>query len=854
MRKAQKHEIMDMLQTLHEAHEEIKNYIEQKNYTIAQDILVQCQECAISIGTAVEKSEGEGFVTVGYIEKYCDVVFQIHEELNDANANVNINKVYKLLKKQLICVENSIKNDIRIRRIAVFLPYKVSMWDSLESVWMAADADPDCDAYVVPIPYYDKNPDGSIRERHYEGDLYPDYVPVTKCEEFDFAVHPDMIFIHNPYDNYNTVTDIPDFFYSSNLKKFTDCLVYIPYFATAGGMSEGQALCPAYVNADYIVIQSERLRKYYDPRIPDKKFLALGSPKFDSVIRKCQNPPEPPIEWKEKMTKADGTRKKVYFYNTSIGGMLGDTAAFLKKMQYVFDNFKGRDDVCILWRPHPLLESTFDSMRSQYKPAYEKIKKEFIESGLGIYDTTPHIEDTIAICDSYIGDGGTSVISLFGVVGKSMFILNNRIHTLPAEDDWKGIVYQTPFQTSDGVYQNKYCVTQGNKLYYSPNDDWHYEYFCDLSEYAGGVYYNRAVAYGEQIYVFPANAQHILAISQNKIIRKIELKNEVEQSGTFAGFWAYGDYTFLRPNRYPALVRFNMKTEEVMYLRGISDFNIAVMPNQERILAAGWIWRGKMYFMNPAGTQLLQVDTDTLETSVTSININQLIVCAEYKENDGEEFWLIPYEGTTVTRWNIVTGEKIDYDLTVEGIKSIHRGHKMECNQRFFGDVAFVDNQIIFAPYWGNKFVKLEPDTGEAEEWESPFDTSSEDISTYIANGAVGWFVRDINDITKYQFFNYAQRKLYNIDLHTKEIQEIGIHFDRDDVHNHASGYGKESQWLQYCCMENVFNSIEDELEGNIHGEAFDRQKQIKAYLQINASPDGDCGEKIYRYVTKSLE
>ena len=27
----------------------------------------------------------------------------------------------------------------------------------LESVWQAADSDPYCDAYVIPIPYYDKN-------------------------------------------------------------------------------------------------------------------------------------------------------------------------------------------------------------------------------------------------------------------------------------------------------------------------------------------------------------------------------------------------------------------------------------------------------------------------------------------------------------------------------------------------------------------------------------------------------------------------------------------------------------------------------------------------------------------------
>ena len=35
----------------------------------------------------------------------------------------------------------------------VFMPYKASMWDSLESVWMAADKDERCEALVVPITY-----------------------------------------------------------------------------------------------------------------------------------------------------------------------------------------------------------------------------------------------------------------------------------------------------------------------------------------------------------------------------------------------------------------------------------------------------------------------------------------------------------------------------------------------------------------------------------------------------------------------------------------------------------------------------------------------------------------------------
>ncbi|MBP3602590.1 MAG: hypothetical protein J6J79_00405, partial [Lachnospiraceae bacterium] len=279
-----------------------------------------------------------------------------------------------------------------------------------------------------------------------------------------------------------------------------------------------------------------------------------------------------------------------------------------------------------------------------------------------------------------------------------------------------------------------------------------------------------------------------------------------------------------------------------------------VMPDNERIPASRWIWREKLYFMNPAGTQLLQIDMDTLNVSVIPININRFIIGAGLREINGEDFWLIPYEGTTVTCWNMITGETKDYDLAVEGLKSIHRRYKTECDKRIFGSMAFMDDEIIFSPTWGNKFVKLNPNTGETEEWESPFDISAEDISPYISNWGMGSFMLDIKNTKKYRFLFSPERKLYDIDLYTKEIHEVEMGFHKEEVYRHANGYGKNSQWLQYCCVENVFNSIADELDGNIHGEAFDRQTQIAEYAQINASPDGDCGEKIYKYVTKSLE
>ena len=120
----------------------------------------------------------------------------------------------------------------------VFMPYKASMWDSLESVWMAADKDKRCEAVVVPITYYEldsnRNPAKKVNER--EG--FPEYVPVVNDEEYDLENdRPDIIYIHNPYDDTNLVTRVESRYYSWNLKKYCERLVYIPYYKWIDGVS-----------------------------------------------------------------------------------------------------------------------------------------------------------------------------------------------------------------------------------------------------------------------------------------------------------------------------------------------------------------------------------------------------------------------------------------------------------------------------------------------------------------------------------------------------------------------------------------------------------------------------------------
>ncbi len=456
MRKAQKEQAEGFIKLLEQAHEEIKVNIEKGNLQPVLVTLADCQDGAIAMGNLIEASEGEGFVTISYLEKYCEAVFQIHESIL-AGDSVDANKIVKKLKKGLIQIENSVRNDIKVRKEVVFFPYKASMWDSLESVYLAAKEDPDCDAYCVPIPYFDRNADGSLGQMHYEGNEYPENIEVIDWRSYKLEERrPNVIYIHNPYDACNRVTCVHPIFFSSNLKKYTEKLVYIPYFVLQEVEPDDQntidkmklfCFLPGVINADKVIVQSEKMRQIYineyekaarangidtDRKQLEEKFLGTGSPKFDKVLNTRKEDLEIPKEWLKIIQKPDGSFKKIIFYNTSISALLRHEEQMLVKMKSVFKIFKeNQAEVALLWRPHPLIPTTIKSMRPQLWEEYRRIVEEYKAEGWGIYDDTADMDRAVVLSDAYFGDV-SSIVPLYQKTGKPVmiqdceWILNNK--------------------------------------------------------------------------------------------------------------------------------------------------------------------------------------------------------------------------------------------------------------------------------------------------------------------------------------------------------------------------------------------------------------------------------------------
>ena len=361
MRLKKKEELINILKLVKKLHAKIDCLISRKDYVVAQQLLVDCQQTAIDIGCFLEKVEKEETIR-GIIEKleiYCEKIFEISE-----------GKIFtKQCRKEVdSLIDETIFKISEIpsgKKIFVFMPYKASMWTSLESIWKAASEDENCEAVVMPIPYFEIGK--HVKELHmeYEGDKFPKYVPITDWTTFSLEdVMPDVIFIHNPYDDGNTLTTIHPNYYSDVLKQYTDCLVYVPYFTMGSyikGRSDFQYVNKGTENADKVIVQSDFVKKIYQSYgHSSDKLVVTGSPKTDAIVNRLKDKFEYPEEW---ISKLEG--KKVFLLNTHLSYF---PTAYLNRDKYGYDYAQryheqilkavlNNTEWGLIWRPHPLLFS-----------------------------------------------------------------------------------------------------------------------------------------------------------------------------------------------------------------------------------------------------------------------------------------------------------------------------------------------------------------------------------------------------------------------------------------------------------------------------------------------------------------
>ncbi|MCI9217438.1 hypothetical protein AALA78_00460 [Lachnospiraceae bacterium 42-17] len=828
MTNSQKQEVTASIKILQEAHEEIKKAFEKGQYDTVQNILAECQQVAAALGEYIEKLEDENHAVISHLEEYCEILFQIYEQL-EAKVFYK-NKVHRSLKKQLIKIENSVKNDISVRQQMVFFPYKASMWDSFESIYFSAKADAQCDVYCVPIPYYDLTSDHNIGQMHYEIKDFPDNIELTDWRTYDFEnKKPDIAFIHNPYDNYNLVTSVHPRYYSENLKKYVGTLVYVPYNVTGGVLGKMHRFLPSYFNVDYIIAQHKRQIELYRAEI-SHKVKAFGSPKFDKVINQVITDEMIPEEWKPKL------KDTVIFLNTGIDGLLKHNEESLLKIQYIL-KVSEEENITLLWRPHPLLEATIASMRPKLRDMYLETVEKFHRYQNGILDCTGNVDLAIGLSDAYIGEDTSSVSHLFGVIGKPLFFIRQGIlNELKYMDNIK-----LSCCTSDGSSIWASAASRNALLKISRSGKVE-EFYIIPNENDSSNLYSDILTNGNELYLVPRNAKEIAVFNiKDKRFTKIPLCGP-QTKNKFSKGYLYENKVYFVPRMYEKMVILSCEEARLYYNKELVDElkKITGIPDVLAVANGSRLIGESLYIAAPNKPCLLEYNIKTQESIIHKIPGTVSGFCCIEKVSDKIVLG-------SVGRCELIIWEPLSGKTDI--INNFPKGWKVD-EKICFWDIVELGGDAYIFPRKNPMILRLSMNDLTLSPLKSAFPFSIEErkgeffnhpdhflMVKKLRDGSV--MVQDANRHGLSEFFPDGSFKWKQVSVdESQELKILGERFTK---------VGENLPWGLY---ETRYYSIRRFIS-YVRKKLHDKERQKEAFLSAAANLDGTAGQKIYEFIMR---
>ena len=293
----------------------------------------------------------------------------------------------------------------------VFMPYLASMWDCLSKFYEKYKDI--ATVYVVPLPYYGKDVSGNFNKLYYDGHNFPKGIRIYNYRKFNLAkVHPDILFIHNAYDNANTIISVPPEYYSHKLKLYTNHLVYVPYF-TGPKVPERFLGLPGARNADEIIVESESQKADYARVLGNNKEITIcKSSKIESIQSMTLDDVVIPKSWSKKIKN-----KWVVLFNTGVNDFVNEYPTYFYEIEKNLKTLKERENTIIIWRPHPLLMQAIIATDRRFLDDYRRISDWF--KTFGILDTSADLQRAVLLADEYYGDA-SSLCTLFKALNKKI--------------------------------------------------------------------------------------------------------------------------------------------------------------------------------------------------------------------------------------------------------------------------------------------------------------------------------------------------------------------------------------------------------------------------------------------------
>lgn len=410
-------------------------------------LLQMSQQLAVDLGTLLEQFVGENSTIIHLLEQYCEELYVLYEQFLQGSIVTDIRMGRRLCRIQDE-ITAELEENIINRKAVLFLPVDAKDWGGLHSLWQAAKEDASCDTYVVPLPYYYKDYDGSPRKVCCDVSEFPEEIQALDYKlftpEYLEMLHPEMIIIQNPYDAWNSVVSVPEMFYSVNIRKYTDKLIYVPPFTVeeyTGKKSRAYSnmkyyvTMPGVVYVDQVIVQSENMKRLYIEKLAEfageetreiweERILAMGLPIMDQSQTVVSTVQQSVAGQSKIMAKSESyiienqkpeLHKKKILYGISLGTYMEASKVANEKIKSNLQIFRNCEEqvavaVCIFPRDNDIL--------TDIKNEVEKLIKTLPNITILQYEHC-QVEDF----DAYYGDP-MPLVTEFGQVKKPVMIQN----------------------------------------------------------------------------------------------------------------------------------------------------------------------------------------------------------------------------------------------------------------------------------------------------------------------------------------------------------------------------------------------------------------------------------------------
>ncbi len=404
-------------------HEILLNKDSGLSYEDIITYLSELQNNIVSFGTLTESIKGEDCNTVKLLEQYLEVIYKVAKYVQkfdegisyEASAESKYAECDEGVKDTFASISEAIDSEIVNRRSVLFLPVKAKHFSSMRMAYEMEAATPDTDVYVMPLPYYYKEYDGSFKdEMHIDTEEFiKANIPVTDYSRFDLSLLcPEKIYINSAYDEYNMAVSVDTRFYARNVKKYTEKLIYIPYFklmefdrANYPCWYNMQYYCtvPGVVMADKVYVQSENTRKVYIDKlnewVGDEKYTDIWEQKIDVYDDGFE-------EHSEDELRDAGSKKTIVWF-VSAGSLAEFGDRYIEKAYRNLDVFAlSKDKLKVLLISEPFLDEMIKTYSDELYKKWTGFIDEFNRSGIG--EVVSQVEDqsveALLKANAYYGD------------------------------------------------------------------------------------------------------------------------------------------------------------------------------------------------------------------------------------------------------------------------------------------------------------------------------------------------------------------------------------------------------------------------------------------------------------------